>query len=150
MKNNTSAERAIWLADREIAHFEVMLSGMRQGIKALSRLTASYRQVRITNIKAEFLLMATQRRRAEPASHVRRSCAARMISTQAGSTAYPLSGVALHFGERGENHLLDISTAPGDLLNACARDPIRGYADEGKKGTRLAQRHHLSLFSVIC
>jgi hypothetical protein len=63
MKTNTTAKRATWLADREIAHLEVMLGGMRQGIEALSRLTASYWHARISNIEAEFLLVATQRQR---------------------------------------------------------------------------------------
>ncbi|WP_277182608.1 hypothetical protein [Caballeronia sp. BR00000012568055] len=62
MKTSTSAKRATWLADREIAHLEFVLSGMRQ-IKALSRLTASYWHARISNIEAEFLLVATQRQR---------------------------------------------------------------------------------------
>jgi hypothetical protein len=63
MKTSTSPKRATWLADREIAHLEIMLGGMREGIEALSRLTASYWHARISNIEAEFLLVATQRQR---------------------------------------------------------------------------------------
>jgi hypothetical protein len=63
MKTNTPPKRATWLADREIAHLEVMLRGMQQGIEALSRLSASYWHARISRIEAEFLLVATQRQR---------------------------------------------------------------------------------------